>query len=209
MKTKIFLIAAAIILSAANLYSQKISVSLEGGVNFANVKFNPEQVIPRETRTGMIAGALADFCLIQNKLSAETGIEYVMKGYKVTSGQITGTIKLDYLEFPALLKLKFPMKQVIPYAVAGPTFGVLLTSKGVIDSGTSQSESDFKNETKSTDFGLFFGAGMDIRTSKKVNIFFQGGYSLGLSNFNNVPSSTLETKNYGVRVTGGIRYIFK
>lgn len=209
MKAKFFLIVFTIFLIAANSYSQKISLSVTGGINFANVKFDPSPEIPRETRTGILAGALADFCLIENKLSAETGIEYIMKGYNVTSGQITGTIKLDYLEFPLLLKLKFPWKNVIPYCAAGPTIGVLLTAKGEIDSGITKSESDIKKDTKSTDFGLFLGAGLDIKTSKKTNIFFQGGYSLGFTNFNNVQNSALEVKNYGVQITAGVRYFLK
>lgn len=202
MKTKIFIIAALITLFGTQTYSQSIAVGLIAGVNIANVKFTPKLATSPDSRTGAVIGGLIDIGISSN-IAIETGLEYVMKGAEATSGGVTEKLKLDYLEFPALVKVKIPMTEVNPYVLAGLTLGVNLSAKAEDDNGQTSQEVDIKDNIESSDFGLFFGAGLNFRVATKTSLFVQGGYSLGLTDINKVASAT-EVKNYGIQLGAGV-----
>ncbi len=107
MKLKFFFAAVLIMVSALSVYSQpSLSLGLEGGLNLANVSITPSQT--SNSRTGLIIGGVLDIGISRN-IGVTTGLRFTMKGFQVTNQGVTFTDKLNYLEVPALLKVKFPL----------------------------------------------------------------------------------------------------
>ena len=113
-------------------------------------------------------------------IKAQIEALYMMKGVKYENGDITESIKNDYLEFPVTFHFVPAMNgNVKPRFFAGPYLGLLLSSKykqeGYADD-SSNYEIDIKDQMKSTEFGATFGAGVDINA-----LTFDLRYDLGLS----------------------------
>ena len=198
------------------------------GVNFANVKFDPEPTgVDLGARTGFLFGAVVDL-----SFTPIVGIRfeptYVQKGSKydipVTQGTLTGTaeiaIKAAFLEVPAYVVASFGAGPAKPYIMAGPFVSFLMGDvKQEIEKATLNGQ-DVTNQipanereevmkSKSTDFGINLGAGIEISLVKAA-IFLEGQYSLGLSDLNDdtpdpgQPSMTI--KPYGIYIKAGAMF---
>lgn len=203
MKLRSTLFALIFILSAATLYSQpSLSLGVEGGINIANVSITPSQT--SNSRTGLIIGGVLDIG-ISKMIGITTGLRYTMKGFQITNGGASFTDKLNYLEVPALLKVKFPLTEVKPYLIGGPVLGIRVAASEEQSNGTQTSDVDASSAYESIDFGLLFGGGLDFNVATKTDLFVQFGYSLGLSNiYKQNPQFTV--KNYGIQITGGAKF---
>lgn len=69
-------------------------LGLEAGINIANVNLTPS--LSTDSKTGLILGGVIEIAITSN-MSAVSGIRYVSKGYKFTSGATTSSQRLDYL----------------------------------------------------------------------------------------------------------------
>ena len=84
-------------------------------------------------------------------------------------------LKLDYLEIPVLVKYMIPTEgKISPCFFAGPAVGMLMSAK--------YGDEDVKDFTKSIDFGVAFGAGVDVAMGEKGKLTFDARYTLGLAN---------------------------
>jgi opacity protein-like surface antigen len=208
MKLKTILLAALLALSTVSVYSQpRFSLGLETGINIANVNVTPSA--STSGRTALIIGGVADIGFTNN-IGIVTGLRFVMKGYSNTFTNVNGVsqtdnVKLNFLEFPALLKVKFPLTEVKPYLIGGPTLGISLSSTVESTAGTQSASSDVSSSVESIDFGLFFGAGLDFNVASNVDMFGQGGYALGLSNILK-GNTTTTLKTYGIQLTAGVKF---
>jgi hypothetical protein len=203
MKLKTTLLALFLIFTAAGIYAQpSLSLGVEGGLNIANVSITPSQT--SNSRTGLIIGGVLDIG-ISRSIGVTTGLRYIMKGFQVTNGGATFTDKLNYLEVPALLKVKFPLTEVKPYLVGGPVLGIRVAASEEQSNGQQTNDVDASSAFESIDFGLLFGGGLDFNVATKTDLFVQVGYSLGLSNIYKLnPQFTV--KNYGIQITGGAKF---
>ncbi len=183
-----------------NAKSQSLAFGIEGGINIANISATPTATT--NTRTGIIIGGILDIGFTPT-FGITTGLRYNQKGWSASAG--TSTVKLSYLEFPALLKVKFPLTEIKPYVIAGPVLGINLAATEDVTVGTQTQNIDLSSVTESIDFGLLFGAGMDFKVGPKMMIFVQPAYSLGLSNILK-GSTTTTIKNNGFQITGGVKF---
>lgn len=196
-------LAMIMLFSAGSSMSQtNIKLGFEAGLNIANVSVSTN--VSTNSRTGMIFGGVADVGFTR-QIGLVTGVRFVMKGYSVSQGTTSSTIKLNYLEFPAFLKVKFPLTEIKPYLIGGPTLGINLSSTAETISGTQTQTSDLSANTESIDFGLFFGAGMDFSVTPKMDLCFQGGYAFGMSNIAK-GITTVTIKTNGIQLTGGVKF---
>jgi hypothetical protein len=207
MKLKLFtIIVCAVIFSGISFSQARFSLGLEAGLNIANVNVSPTATT--SGRTALLIGGVADIGFTP-QIGMVTGIRYIMKGYSNTfnngAAQQTDNVKLNFLEFPALLKVKFPLTEVKPYIIGGPTLGISVSSTVESTAGTQSATSDVSSQVESIDFGLFFGAGIDFNIASKVDLFTQSGYSLGLSNILK-GNTTTTIKNYGIQISGGVKF---
>lgn len=203
MKLKNVLLALTIVLSAVSVYSQpNLSLGLEGGLNLANVSISPSQT--SNSRTGLIVGGVLDIG-ISRTIGVTTGLRYTMKGFQVTNQGVTFTDKLNYIEVPALLKVKFPLTEVKPYLVGGPVLGIRVSATEEQSNGQQTADVDASSAFESIDFGLLFGGGLDFNVAAKTDLFIQAGYGFGLSNIWK-QTTTVTVKNYGIQFTGGVKF---
>lgn len=203
MKLRSTLLALFLMAASMTVYSQpNISLGLEGGLNLANVSITPSQT--SNSRTGLIIGGILDVGISSN-IGIQGGLRYTMKGFQVTNGGATFTDKLNYIEVPALLKVKFPLTEVKPYLVGGPVLGIRVSASEEQSNGTQTADVDASSAYESIDFGLLFAGGLDFRVAAKTDLFIQGGYSFGLSNIWK-QTTTVTVKNYGIQFTGGVKF---
>lgn len=203
MKLKTILFAALLAVSTISVYSQPtLSLGLEGGLNLANVSITPSQT--SNSRTGLIIGGVLDIGISRN-IGVTTGLRFTMKGFQITNGGATFTDKLNYLEVPALLKVKFPLTEVKPYLVGGPILGIRVSASEEQSNGTQTADVDASSAYETIDFGLLFGGGLDFNVANKTDLFIQAGYGFGLSNIWK-QTTTVTVKNYGIQITGGVKF---
>lgn len=104
---------------------------------------------------------------------------YSMKGSKIQTSGTSFTYKLDYLDFPLLVKYAFPTSvSARPFVFAGPSLGILISAKGVYKYGGDDMKGSIKPLYKSADLGLVFGGGLNLSRSMSVD----ARYVMGLSN---------------------------
>ena len=171
------------------------------GLNIANASYSPDlqTAFSKSSRLGFGIGAVLELRFIPY-IAISIEPSYLQKGSKIDGPfyvdqngnpvQATATTKLSVLEFPVLLKAKLPVGPVKPYALFGPTLGIVMSStetdelKGgfKFQDGSSSMDTDIKNTTSSTDFGLMFGAGVEFSVAPMVALTFDGRYALGLTN---------------------------
>ncbi len=201
----VIVLLVSIIYTNAN--AQKMAIGIEGGINISNASINP--TVTTDARTGVIIGTLLDVNFT-NQITLTPGIRFTMKGFSNTYTNANGvsqtdTYKLNYLEFPVLLKVKFPLTEIKPYLAAGPVFGIKLSANLDQTAGSQSASSDVSNNVESIDFGLLFAGGMDFKVGTSTFLFFQAGYQLGLSNIaKNTGTTTI--KNYAIQITGGVKF---
>lgn len=204
------LFRSIVLLSLAFIYveSNAQNFVLKAGLNLANLldkddsdtysndfKMNP----------GFHVGAtiLVPF---SEAVSLETGLVLMTRGMKISeeSGgfKLTANANLMYLDIPILVKGAYSLSDNTKmYGAIGPYIGIGLSgkAKATIDDGTtsSSSEEDIKwgndentDNLKRLDFGLSFGAGVEI-SSFLVGV----SYDLGLSNISTIQDGGTTIKN--------------
>jgi opacity protein-like surface antigen len=207
MKAKfIYATLLAVMFLSSNVYSQRgleIKLGPEAGINIANFSGTPDP--NTNTRTGLIFGANLELGFSKN-FSVQPGLRFIMKGASSSSAAGTVTDKLNYLEIPVLLKVNFPLTEVLPYLIAGPVLGINMSaSEDQTPTGGTTTTVDVSNSISGTDFNLLVGGGVGFRLTKRIDLFAQFAYAFGLSNIlKNNTTSTL--KNNGIQLTAGAMF---
>lgn len=130
-----------------------------------------------ESRTGFGFGAFLQVMIAPN-LSIQPEALYLSKGASESGGD--GEVKVNYLQVPVLVQYHFPTPGVSPRLFAGPSIA-FETGCDFEDGSVSVSCEDEMVNTKSADFGLVFGAGVDIPAGGVV-VTLDGRYDMGVTN---------------------------
>jgi len=162
----------------------RTSFGLVGGVNVAT--FNGSDATGSKTRTGFYGG-LAAIVPLGTSLFFQPQALFSMKGATASDSGVTGEFMLNYLEVPLFLGLRIPMQGsgIRPYVMAGPYVGLKIGCKFKISGSGVSAEVDCDNPDvdlgiKSTDFGVVFGAGVDMPMGSGL-LSLGARYSMGLS----------------------------
>ncbi len=174
--------------------AKKGGFKIMGGLSMANVAFEDDgDVTDKPTyKMGFIAGVGYEHGFSPN-LFVEVDALYHQKGFKFedkgTDYETKLVLKTDVLSVPILVKYKFS-EGTSPYVAGGFEGSFVLSSNvdltetilmdGEVVSEEKTSE-DVKEFTKSTDFGLVFGGGLEFSMGK-TNLVIDGRYYMGLSN---------------------------
>jgi opacity protein-like surface antigen len=196
-------LVASLVLSSVGLaqhQSLKTHFGVLGGAAFAKPG-GPDANEINGTYTGFAIGGFVGLQLTPG-FAIEPEVLYIQKGAKETSssntGTITGKIKVPYVEFPVLAKLRIPAKGggiVSPHLYAGPALAFKAGCHAKFSQGsTSISDScdatSLNIKIKSTDFSLAFGGGVDVGRA-----IIDVRYDLGLTKIGNDPSGGNDVKN--------------
>lgn len=182
--------------------ASKIYYGLKAGLGLANATGSDADApagADKKARVGFGGGGVLGIELSPT-FKAQIEALYMMKGvkYEATSGDSSETVKADYLEFPVTLHFVPAMNgNVKPRFFVGPYLGILLSAKDKTEGFADPADNydvDIKDFMKSTEFGLTFGAGVNISA---VTIDLR--YDLGLSkNFEEVLGYQPNVKSGGI-----------
>ncbi len=124
----------------------------------------------------------------------------LQKGGKIETSSGVAIYKVNYLEIPLMLRYTIQHSaSLLPYAMAGPSIGLLSSAKLDIKDGGEQDE---KDNTKIFDFGLGIGGGVKIPRGN-MTFFAETRYVLGLANINKEAGES-KVKNRGLQLIAGV-----
>jgi len=138
-------------------------------------------------KQGFVGGVFVRWGLTPTMM-VQAEVLYTRKGTDCTVEGIPGLIdtlavKLDYIEVPVLFRYDFsvPMK-FKPHLLIGPAVAFNVSARGTTDDGSSfyPDKFDIPN-TRSVDFGLVMGAGVDFSLGAGA-LGIDARYTLGLMN---------------------------
>ena len=173
------LVLAAVVATPASVEAQTpIHYGVVAGLNLASASGDVGELFD-ESRTGFAVGGAVEFGMSPT-LSIRPEVLYTQKGAKVSEGDDEFRFNTSYIEIPVLAKYAFPMQGSIrPHLLAGPALafntGCELELEVSGDTESADCEDDGL-EISSFDYGLMFGAGVDIGA---FNLGVR--YDLGLS----------------------------
>jgi hypothetical protein len=167
------------------------------GLTFANQDWNyPIANVDQDSRAGFNAGIFAEFFNMP-LLSVIGELNYVQKGVKnldavIAENLLGGNIRLNYLNFSALGKLRIDYMAVSPYVVAGPKLDIEISRDAAV-------QNIIVNNFNKERLGFKLGFGTEIHfpsVSMLVEFIFDSDFN-DLYNNNNL---TIDTKSYDLRV---------
>ncbi|MBN1212907.1 MAG: PorT family protein [candidate division Zixibacteria bacterium] len=186
---KLLLVLAVVLLFAISGFAQTEGTGLTAkgiklGVNLS--KATGGDVDESDMKLGFGGGAFVEYSF-NPQFAVQPELLFMMKGDKVTVGDKDYKNKLTYIEVPVLLKFKPTMEgNFKPVIFAGPAIGLLMSAKSW-DIDTTQTppviedDVDVKDNMKSIDFGIAFGAGFMYMMQNGGGITFDVRYTMGLA----------------------------
>lgn len=178
-----------------------IAKGFKVGLSMSN--WSADDIEDNDMKLGFAGGGFVTFGL-SPQFAIQPEVMFCMKGTQFDGGGSDKLkYKVDYLVIPVLMKYMIPTNgNVSPNLFVGPEVGFLLSGKATMGS----EEEDIKEYLKNTDFGLAFGAGMDIKM-ESFTLMFDARYTLGLSNIlDEDEDEDDELKNTDILVTVGLGF---
>jgi len=173
MKKMIFVVLA-LILVVGLVQASDMRFGAKAGLTLGNINKDVEDMgMPAEAdkkmRMGMTFGAMMHMPVGENMVFMAEGA-YIQKGVGVEFMDEEMTMKIDYLQFDALMKYAFADAFGI---YAGPGFGFVMAAEQEYPGGSE----DIKDFVKSSEFSLNFGA----QFMATENIVLDARYNMGLT----------------------------
>ena len=214
-KVSLFIFSFLVLFAFCNIQAQtNMSFGGSVGLNITSASYSPDlpSSVSKSSKTGfrvsgiMELGFIPMFALQIEPTYATGGVKLSGPIFRTQLGQaVNGTVtsKTSYFQIPILLKLRIPVAgPVSPYVVAGPDIGFLMSAKETDEpTGYQSSESDIKDQLKSLNLALDFGAGVGYKLVPTTTVTFDVRYSLGLSD---IASDTYKQQsgNQSIKTTG-------
>ena len=182
MKKYLLIFLTIILVSTTHAYG----VKLMAGGHLAKYAIEPEVVGDEwKYKTGFLIGGGIELFSVPN-ISLDIDAFYFRKGSKFKSATEELDYALDVVSITPLVRVKF-LPGPSPYVLGGGEFSYILTHKS--------GDTDIKENYKSFDYGLVFGAGYQM-SMPGASLFFEGRYHLGFANIlkDPAPGDSLKTK---------------
>jgi len=205
---------------AQSTASEKGGVAILGGVNLQNFNgkdFNGDK-IENDLIAGFHAGLNAQIP-IAPEFYFQPGLMFSTKGAKNTTGQVTSTYRLSYLELPLNLVYKSQVGNGYIMLGFGPYVGYAVSGKATYVSGSVEVNNDieFTNEVNDGDElltpyfkPLDFGGNILFGYEMAGGLFFQLNSQLGMVKINPDDNRTANdktnVKNTGFGLSAGYRF---
>jgi hypothetical protein len=197
---KKLLVAHIALFSLITLNAQNAKFGVTAGTSIASQKFKSQGIsISGDSKIGFTAGVLADLGLSENFVF-QPGLNFTQKGSKISSGGVTATQTLNYVELPLNFLYKTP-------AGSGSFFGGMGPDLGYGLSGTAKSDGESQDvhfgSSDDDDYKAFEFSGNILAGYEFSNGFFvSANYNHGFSNILNGAGSDASAKNnyFGIRL---------
>ena len=203
------------LLIAAPLMGQT-SLGIRGGLSRATVSSDLEGEAIQDARQGVVAGLDIAFPLA-SAVELRIGGAYSQKGTSYSADLASegfddiggsGSIEADYVQLSALARIGTPRDGGMSFGLLlGPWAASLLScdanlSVNLGELGSVNESASCDDTTKSTDFGIAAGAGVEMAISGGLRLGVDVIYSLGLTNVDE--TSTEDTKTRHVALQAGL-----
>jgi len=209
---KRFLIVPIIaVLLAGGASAAEIGFGAKGGFNMANLHGSDAENM--DWKTGFAGGAFLNVSFTPI-ISLQPELLYVMDGASEDLMGFELNFNLDYVQIPVLVKFDLPVKgTIVPAFYAGPYVSFLTGADWEVSYGDASESVDVKDYTKTTDFGLLFGAEIDVHLSA-VTLTFEGRYNYGTvtvddgwaNAFEEPERGELSIKNHSIMFLAGVAF---
>ncbi|MDT8435700.1 MAG: porin family protein [Gemmatimonadota bacterium] len=207
------LLAAALSLPATGL-AQDLAIGVKGGLAITDLDVDaadPADEVDTETSTGLVGGAFLTIGLGE-RFFVQPEVLYSQKGAEFSDPVegFTAELELDYIEVPVLFGVRFPLvgSPIEPRIFAGPAVAFEASCDVSGDEGGVSVNLDcdeFGIDTKSTDFGVLGGAGVNIGVGG-FDIVLDARYVLGLADLDDTTGSEDDVKNRAFQFMGGVAF---
>lgn len=225
MKTSPIYFVMILLLSASLTMAQssdeaKTSFAILGGVNFQNLngKDAGENKLENDLILGFHAGVNAQIP-IAPEFFFQPGLMFSTKGAKNTTGALTSTYKLSYVELPLNVVYKGALGNGFVMIGLGPYVGYGILGKAKFEGGSANLDTDieFKNIVESTDplTTIYFkaldaGGNIFFGYETAGGIFFQLNAQMGMLEINpednRITANQSSIKNTGFGLSLGYRF---
>lgn len=179
-------------LTAVTVQAQHVNLGFKGGLNLYNI--HNDNGVEYDTKAGFHLGLIGHIH-INKSFALQPELVYSTQGAKYTVSGTDTKIKLDYLNVPFMFQYMFDNGFRLQ---AGPQLGFLVHAK----TETGNVSVDIKDNMKTVDFGLGFGAGY-INPASGFGV--DARYNLGVSSINE--NSNVKSTNRGFQL--GVFYLMK
>ena len=196
------IVLCAVLCTASSVMAQQAVFGLKAGINLANVNFDPqpdEDVSGR--RTGFVGGLFV-VVPVTELIAFQGEALFSQKGTSFDADGDEGSLELDYLEVPLLLRVGTASSgRTSFHAFAGPAIGLKLRSKFSATFEGETEDEDIEDDIEAFDIGLVGGAGVDFG-----RFTLDGRYTWGLRNVLNVDPDEARIKNRAFSIMAGVRF---
>lgn len=183
--------------SAQTVIAPRVTFGVLAGANFA--KLTGDDAGNLDSRTGFVGGLSADFHL-GHHVGLEVDGLYSQEGAKFSDPD--GTLKLDYIRVPVLLRYSFPTHtSVRPFVMVGPSLGFKVSCKESVDGDSADCSDSEGPDAKSFDFAGTIGAGLGFKVGKQ-ELSVQGRFNKGFTKL----SDNFDVKNQNFSLMAGFTF---
>lgn len=157
---KTYLIVLLTLFTFSQSFSQDTRFGVRGGLNLSN--FFADEPDDTNLRAGFNVGLTTKSALIEDMLFLQAELGYSTKGSKVEGSLGEANLNLGYIDLPLLLSLGFANAIFLE---GGVYAGYLVNTSvsGETASGSSFSSDISSDNFKKFDYGLVFGANLDLK----------------------------------------------
>lgn len=171
---KRILILFVIVLSSTQIYAQESRFGIRGGLNLSN--FFASEPDDTNLRAGYNFALTTKSSLIEDMVYLQAELGYSTKGSKVEGDLGEASLNLGYIDLPVMLSFSFANL----ISIEGGAYAGYLVNSSI--SGETSGGTSFSNEISTSDFnrldyGLVFGASIDLQP-----ITIGARYNYGLQN---------------------------
>jgi hypothetical protein len=192
MKKLISVLALTLLVSVPLL--AQTGGGIKAGVNLADLKIEGDGFgLDFKNRIGFHAGLYYHLFFNEN-IAIQPELLFSQKGAKIDFSGFEVKTNFSYIDLPVLVRY-----QVVDFLNlhAGPQVGFLISANAVAD----DEKEDIKDDFNTIDFGLAFGAGVDL----PMGLNFTLRYVLGLANIASETEGDESLKNNVLQVSVGYR----
>ena len=206
-------VALALSIVSGPAQAQSKRAGINAGVDFATLGGDIADLVGVDpsTKTGFSVGAFFGVD-VDKMFRIQLNGQYVQKGAKFEESGATVTFEVPYIELLLPLTMVIPIESssITPRLYVGPSLAFEMSCDIKFEEGgTSDTEScsDAGAPTKSTDYGVFFGVGVDFGLGSG-ELTLDALYNLGLANLNDFEGDTDTVKNRNIQILLGYAFLF-
>jgi len=178
---KTLVILAMLMLTTVLMQAQKIGVGIKAGANFSSQKVEDVLEVNTKGITDYHVGAYLNLNL-NDHFSIRPEVLYSATGSKWNDVQVD----FDYISIPVMLRVK-PIRLIT--LEAGPQFSILTKAE-------NSDVGDIMDQVKKNDFGLAFGAGVNLPFGFNLG----ARYILGFTNLSDVSDQSIKNRTFQLSV---------